>query len=199
MSCTGEHARELLATRGRSVADLGLTVGCCETSSFTAVFLMTTGLKPTAYREAAHKAAVSACFSEKPLRGTIRRQPMALTTKGPLQPSPAFDGDGRAAPEEAKMKWNEMHRMQPLTVIGLALAGAVGIVPAVVAQEQGSVAGIVADKVRSQGFPCDKPGSAERVAGESAPNHTVYVLKCEAATYRVVLVPDQAAVVTRIN
>jgi len=62
---------------------------------------------------------------------------------------------------------------------------------------QDSVTGIVADQVRSQGFPCDNAVSAERVEAESTPNETVYLLKCETATYRVVLIPDQAAKVTK--
>jgi hypothetical protein len=58
---------------------------------------------------------------------------------------------------------------------------------------------IVADQVRSQGFACNKPSSVERVAAESAPNHTVYLLKCEGVTYRVTLVPDQGAHVAQVN
>ena len=65
------------------------------------------------------------------------------------------------------------------------------------AQEQSAVATtIVAIKVRSQGFICNNPSSATRIAAESAPDKPVYLLRCDAVAYRVVLIPDQAALVT---
>ena len=64
---------------------------------------------------------------------------------------------------------------------------------------QSSVATIVAVQIRKQGFPCEDPISAERIAADSAPNHTVYLLKCRAMAYRVVLVPNQAALVTEVE
>ena len=76
----------------------------------------------------------------------------------------------------------------------ICLAG--GIATAA-AQDQSTT--IVADQVRSQGLTCNNPSSAERIQAESAPNHTVYLLKCEGITYRVVLVPDQGAEVTEVK
>jgi hypothetical protein len=67
------------------------------------------------------------------------------------------------------------------------------------AQDQSADVRIVADQVRSQGFPCDNPSSAEPIEAESAPNHAVYLLKCESVTYRVVLIPDQGAEVTEVR
>jgi hypothetical protein len=67
------------------------------------------------------------------------------------------------------------------------------------ATAQDEAATIVADQVRSQGFACNNPSSAERIAAESAPDHIVYLLKCEGIAYRVVLVPDQAADVTKVG
>ena len=64
---------------------------------------------------------------------------------------------------------------------------------------QDDVTRIVADQVRSQGFPCDNPSSAQRDEAASQPNETVYVLTCDGATYRVVLIPDQAAKVTKAD
>ena len=58
---------------------------------------------------------------------------------------------------------------------------------------------VVADQVRSQGHSCTNPTSADRLAGESSPEEPVYLLTCEEATYRVRLVPDQAAEVTEIK
>jgi AraC-like DNA-binding protein len=45
-----ELAKTLLAAPDASVTDVGLAVGFCETSSFTAAFRKTAGLTPTAYR-----------------------------------------------------------------------------------------------------------------------------------------------------
>ncbi|MER8447650.1 NAD(P)-binding domain-containing protein [Mesorhizobium sp. M1066] len=67
------------------------------------------------------------------------------------------------------------------------------------ATAKGTVATIVADQVRSQGFTCKNPSSAERIDAESTPNQTVYLLKCEDMTYHVLLIPDQAADVARVD
>lgn len=67
------------------------------------------------------------------------------------------------------------------------------------AQEEGVEIAVLADQIRSQGFACSNPVSAELIAAESVPDVPVYVLKCEGATYRIRLVPDQASVVTRID
>jgi hypothetical protein len=80
------------------------------------------------------------------------------------------------------------------------LAFAYLITPIVTEAVEGqSVATIVAAQIRSQGFSCADPTSAQRIAADSAPNHTVYILTCQAATYRVVLVPDQAALVAEMK
>ena len=52
---------------------------------------------------------------------------------------------------------------------------------------------ILAVRVREQGFACETPKSAERLPEQSAPNETVWLLKCEDAAYKVRLVPDLAA------
>lgn len=79
-------------------------------------------------------------------------------------------------------------------IISVCLASTVATATA-----QGTVATIVADQVRSQGFPCKNPSSAERIEAESTPNQTVYLLKCEDITYHVLLIPDQAADVAKID
>ena len=58
---------------------------------------------------------------------------------------------------------------------------------------------VVADQIRSQGYACTNPSSAQRIAVESAPEEPVYLLICENATYQVRLIPDQAAKVTEIK
>src|SRR5262245_34204909 len=67
------------------------------------------------------------------------------------------------------------------------------------AQDKNADVTIVADHVRSQGFTCNNPSSVERIEAESMPNEPVYVLKCEGVSYRVRLVPDQAAEVSEIK
>jgi hypothetical protein len=79
-------------------------------------------------------------------------------------------------------------------IISVCLAGTVAT-----ATTLDTVATIVADQVRSQGLPCKNPSSAERIEAESTPNQTVYLLKCEDMTYHVLLVPDQAADVAKID
>jgi hypothetical protein len=81
--------------------------------------------------------------------------------------------------------------------VAVASACLPGFVATAVAQDD--VVSIVADQVRSQGYQCNNPSSAERLEGQSEPNATVYVLKCEGVAYRVVLVPDQAAVITQVE
>jgi hypothetical protein len=64
------------------------------------------------------------------------------------------------------------------------------------ADEAALDASIVADQVRSQGFACADPVSAQRDAEKSKPDEAYYVLTCADATYDVRLVPDMAAQVT---
>lgn len=67
------------------------------------------------------------------------------------------------------------------------------------AQEESVEMTVLADQIRSQGYPCSSPVSAERVAVESVQDEPVYLLKCEDATYQIRLIPDQAAKVTRME
>ncbi|MFB9980452.1 hypothetical protein ACFSQQ_34020 [Mesorhizobium kowhaii] len=74
-----------------------------------------------------------------------------------------------------------------------------GTVATATAKDLDTVATVVADQVRSQGFPCKNPTSADRLEAESVPNQTVYLLKCEGMTCRVLLIPDQAAEVAKVD
>jgi hypothetical protein len=58
---------------------------------------------------------------------------------------------------------------------------------------------IIAAQIRSQGFSCDNPLSAERDSEYSKPGEDAWILKCENAAYRVRLIPDMAAKVERID
>ena len=59
--------------------------------------------------------------------------------------------------------------------------------------------GMLAAQIRMQGFVCDKPLSAVRDAKRSKPDHAVWVLKCENATYRISRIPDMAAKVEQLQ
>jgi AraC family transcriptional regulator len=45
-----ERAKALLTNPNDSVTNIGMAIGFCETSSFTAVFRKVTGMTPTEYR-----------------------------------------------------------------------------------------------------------------------------------------------------
>jgi len=58
---------------------------------------------------------------------------------------------------------------------------------------------IIAAHIRTQGFACDKPVSAERDRALAKPDEQAWQLTCEDHTYLVRLIPDMAAQVRRIN
>jgi hypothetical protein len=65
------------------------------------------------------------------------------------------------------------------------------------AQTDEDAAVLVATQVREQGFTCADPVSAEQQG--VADTDAVWVLTCGNASYRVRLVPDQAAVIEELN
>jgi hypothetical protein len=58
---------------------------------------------------------------------------------------------------------------------------------------------IIAAKVRAQGYQCNAPKSAKRDPGFTAPGEIGWMLECEDASYRVMLVPHLAARVERTD
>jgi len=58
---------------------------------------------------------------------------------------------------------------------------------------------LIAAQIRDQGYSCEKPISAQRDLARSKPDEAVWVLRCENNSYRVRLVPDMAAHVTRLK
>lgn len=58
---------------------------------------------------------------------------------------------------------------------------------------------IIAAQIRSQGYACDSPQSAERDVAASTPNQAVWMLRCQGASYRVTLIPDLAAKVEKVG
>jgi len=73
-----------------------------------------------------------------------------------------------------------------------------GAAPMAWAQQETPV-DIVATQVRSQGYECQNPSSAQFLEGESKPDQAVYVLACDGVKYRVTLIPDEAARVEKLD
>ena len=85
-----------------------------------------------------------------------------------------------------------------LILVPLAFESVLYVAPsAAFAQE--SIKDVLAAQIRSQGTVCDKPKRAVRDAKRSKPDHEVWVLTCENATYRVSRYPDLAAKVERLR
>jgi hypothetical protein len=57
----------------------------------------------------------------------------------------------------------------------------------------GTIKDVIAAQIRTQGFTCDHPQQAVRDAKRSGPDHDVWILKCENASYRYSRYPDMAA------
>lgn len=86
------------------------------------------------------------------------------------------------------------------TLISLAVICGLAAPSSAQAQAQdGEAARIVADQVRSQGYACAQPAQATRDAESSRPGEPVWLLECADAKYRVRLIPDQAAEISRID
>lgn len=83
-----------------------------------------------------------------------------------------------------------------LVVIGL-LVGSKALVMDAAAQD--TPMGVLADQLRLQGYPCQKPESATRDSQQSKADEPVWIVRCDGVAYRVRLVPDQAAKVERIQ
>jgi hypothetical protein len=58
---------------------------------------------------------------------------------------------------------------------------------------------IIAAQIRSQGYACDSPQSAERDVADSTANEAVWMLRCQNASYRVTLIPNLAAKVENVG
>jgi hypothetical protein len=58
---------------------------------------------------------------------------------------------------------------------------------------------IIAAQIRSQGFVCDHPETATRDASQSKPDEAAWLLTCESSSYRVTLIPHEAAKVQQVR
>ena len=85
-------------------------------------------------------------------------------------------------------------------VVAALVASFVRLWPAAQAQDGAVALEVVATAVRTQGFPCEKPSSAQRDAQLSKPNLPVWLLTCESVRYRVEIMPSgRRAQVTKID
>jgi hypothetical protein len=90
-----------------------------------------------------------------------------------------------------------MKRVRATVIAACVLASVAVGVPALAQDEDPK--DIIATQLRKQGHACEKPASAVRDADASKPDEPVWILTCEGAKYRVRMVPDQAAVVEKLD
>lgn len=57
---------------------------------------------------------------------------------------------------------------------------------------------LLASQARDQGFACNQPKAAHMDADLSKPNAKVWILECEQATFRMIVVPDMAAKIEKV-
>ena len=58
---------------------------------------------------------------------------------------------------------------------------------------------VLADQLRSQGYPCAQALSSQRDGDRSSRDESVWILKCTNGAYRVRLIPDMAAKIEKID
>jgi hypothetical protein len=92
-------------------------------------------------------------------------------------------------------------RLATWAALGAFVAASAG---AGAAQQKGAADGggpaeLLAAQLRTQGFRCDKPVSAQQDAGRSKPDEAVWIVRCANASYRMRLIPDMAAVVEPLD
>jgi hypothetical protein len=85
--------------------------------------------------------------------------------------------------------------------VGIAAAGLLSSIGVARSQNANTVTPpeVLADQVRSQGYPCDRALSSEQDVGASRQDESAWILKCTNGVYRVRLIPDMAAKVEKIG
>lgn len=96
----------------------------------------------------------------------------------------------------ARRKHSPGARLLPAACAMIGLCAASAAEGPALAQEK--PADVLAAAVRTQGFPCDKPLSAER-EGQAAADQPVWILRCDTGAYRVRLSANRTAQVERIQ
>jgi hypothetical protein len=99
---------------------------------------------------------------------------------------------GRGTRREHEMAVNRWFVALAVLLVNVIAAGKGTFSPVPYAAAQ-DIKDVIAAQIRTQGFTCDHPQRAVRDAKKSGPDHDVWILKCENATYRYSRYPDMAA------
>lgn len=87
--------------------------------------------------------------------------------------------------------------------VRVAIAAAALLAPIGTARSQTAPAitppEVLADQLRSQGYPCARALGSQRDGDISNRDESVWILRCTDGTYRVRLIPDMAAKVEKID
>jgi hypothetical protein len=92
-------------------------------------------------------------------------------------------------------------RFERAVRFGMAAAGCLSLVGVAHSQNANTVtpSKVLADQLRSQGYPCDRALSSEQNVEASKQDESVWIVKCTNGSYRMRVVPDMAAKVERID
>jgi hypothetical protein len=90
----------------------------------------------------------------------------------------------------------KMIKCQNLSLLALLLLGGSGLIAPVRAETPQDM---LAAQVRTQGISCGKALGARQSKKQSRPDHEVWILKCDNATYRVSRYPDMGAKVEKLR
>jgi NAD-dependent SIR2 family protein deacetylase len=116
--------------------------------------------------------------------------------------NPAIPVFGQKQTDRAPRRFYENVRRSSLflaVIAGAVTPAADAIFASASAQETNVEMTVLADQIRSQGFACSNPISAERIPAASAAEEPAYLLKCEEGIYQIRLIPDQAAKVIKVE
>ena len=92
-----------------------------------------------------------------------------------------------------------MRKSFALVLVSLMLVASNQLAQAQQGQMAEAPRDMLAAQIRLQGFVCDKALGARQDIRRSRPDHDVWVLKCNNATYRVSRAPDMAAKVETLR
>ena len=100
-----------------------------------------------------------------------------------------------------KVEWGKWMKPKQAVRSGIAAAGLLSLIGIAHSQNTTTVTPpeVLADQLRSQGYPCDRALSTEQDVVASSPHEAVWVVKCTNGNYRMRLIPGMAAKVERIN
>ena len=92
-------------------------------------------------------------------------------------------------------------RLERAVCFGMVAAGCLSMAGIAHSQNANAVTPqkVLADQLRSQGYPCDRALSSKQDVEASTRDESVWILKCTNGNYRMRLVPDMAAKVERID